>query len=184
MEYIKWIIHKVDLHHNFLTLMFAIIAGVYALIQYVKNSDEKNKDRIFQRITNLQNLWKTFYNDSEFMELFNVLDKLENNQTGTDNLRLIDQKIKLRFLAYLSEVYYFSEVANIDKAKALNLFQWHFYYTFINPKTKYLFWENLVVSNGGNIQDAIDTEIQKSYWNKYFLFAKEAEQKMISEGSV
>ena len=125
------------------------------------------------------------YNDPEFMDLFAKFDSTENNnQSYLDNLENVDPKIKLRFLAYLAEVYNLAKVDNIDKKKAIDLFQWHFYYIFINEKTKYAFWNNLIPADSKNTTQKIDMEIQMAYWHKYYLFAKDAEKVMKNQRSV
>ncbi len=73
---------------------------------------------------------------------------------------------KMRFLAYLSEIIFFSaKNGTIDNEIAIRLFHWHFYYIYIDPKTKSLFWKDI----GGQDQ------LESPSWKHHIEFAKECE---------
>lgn len=172
MEEFRYVIHLIENHSEVIKIGIAALAGGFALWQYWNNSLNQNKNYKYIRITNLSSIWRKFYDDKDFMKIFSAFEKVENDQGK--GLRDISPEQKLRFLAFLAEVYYFSEVDSIDKAKAKMLFQWHFRYTYINAETKYAFWDNIVSGvNGGDKQAEIDAEINQPYWKKYLEFAKE-----------
>ncbi len=185
MDCLHWIVQKVEVYHESLKIFFGIIAGVFAYRQYKKNSKEQRNNYVFTRIANLSSIWRRFYETEEFMKIFIAFEEADaGNDIKIETLKNIAPKEKFKMLAYLAEVYSFSEVATIDKEKAIRLFQWHFYYIYINPATKFAFWHNLVEHNNDlDLKVTIEKEIRKPYWIKYFFFAQEAEKQMREEDS-
>ena len=147
----------------------AICAAVFALIQYYTNSK-------FTRIANLSSLWKKFYErkeDTLFLEIFDALDKLEDDKGNIkkdkeDKLKSFTDVEKLRYLAYLADIVSFTKIGTVDKEHAKYLFHWHFYHVFINSNTKKCFWESL----GGWIEHSSES------WGDDYKFAKDCETYM------
>ena len=143
---------------------------VLALFQYYKNSKELRINHEFTRISNLSTIWRSFYNDEKFMSLFIAFEEYETNP---QKLEAITKTEKFRFLAFLAEVYNFAEVATVDREKAIGLFQWHFKYIFIE-NTRNQFWDGMEDFKKG---EDISKIFNEPYWNAYYKFAEEINNK-------
>lgn len=152
------------------------LGGIFALYQYYKT----NK---FARLTYLNDVWRKFYENQSFIDTFGHLDHLDtvNNEEAKQQVAQIDLKDKLQFLAFLAEVQLLSQFSESDKRHLMELFQWHFYYCFKNPKTFPAFWTDLVDPNS---EDQILKEMKKDYWSKMYVFATECEAYMTQKGSL
>ena len=151
--------------------------GIFALYQYAKT----NK---FSRLTYLNDLWRKFYENEKFTHVFSQLDKLDtlNDDASKEEIRQILLNDKLQFLAFLAEVQMLSQFSESDKKHLRELFQWHFYYCFSNPKTFPFFWSELVSPEAS--PEEIKKEMQKDYWVKMYHFAAECESYMKTKGSI
>jgi hypothetical protein len=157
MEFVNWI--------NTVAL---VLGGGFALYQFYKQAQSL-------KAKNLNEIWRIFYQTKEFMDLFTMMD--QNNP----RLSSIEPEVKLRFLAYLAEVYTHASLSQIDKKRTLSLFQWHFYYVFIDGQTKKLFWGNIANTDK---PEEIEKELNKKYWNSYYAFAKDCEMTLRANGDI
>ena len=151
-------------------ISIALIGGGLALYQFFTQT-------AYLRNRNLSDLWRKFYENDTFMELFANLDNDQNHH-------LIENTIpstKLKFLAYLAEVFNTASISQIDEQKSMVLYQWHFYYCFINPKSRNAFWVNILTDDEFK---NIETELSKNYWASYYKFAQKCEKMMLKNGDV
>lgn len=150
--------------------------GAFALYQYYR----QNK---FERLKNINNIWRKFYETESFVSIFDLIDKVDNykNQDDISTLKNLSSKEKLKFLAFLEEVSGYMEFSNEDKKHLIYLFQWHFYYVFQNPNTYLPFWSNL-----SEIDSEIEIEkiITANYWNKLYMFSKECKKELQKSGAI
>jgi hypothetical protein len=137
--------------------LVVIFGGIFALYQY-------QKQQKFKRLQNLSTLWKSFLADEKILDLFNLLNLAENNEsTVIEAIKDYDPKIKYRYLAIIEEVTLYAETFEVDKPQAKYLFQWHFYFAYQSPDSVEPFWNNL----GG------EEERNASYWAKSRNLAKQ-----------
>jgi hypothetical protein len=154
--------------NNWINTVALILGGSFALYQFYKQTQAL-------KAKNLNETWRIFYQTQEFMDLFTMMD--QTNQ----GLSSIEPQIKLRFLAYLAEVYTHASLSQIDKKRTISLFQWHFYYAFIDGGTKNLFWKNIINTDK---PEEIEKELNKKYWSNYYSFAKDCEKTLRTNGDI
>lgn len=150
--------------------------GAFALYQYYR----QNK---FERLKNINNIWRKFYETESFVSLFDLLDKIDNykNPEDINSLKILSSKEKLKYLAFLEEVSGYMEFSNEDKKHLIYLFQWHFYYLFQNENTYLPFWSNL---SEEDTPTEIEKVIKASYWNKLYTFSKQCKQELLKAGYI
>jgi len=126
----------------------AIIWGLFWAI-YVFSKQQK-----FNRLQNLSKILQRFGDKEEIIGLFNLFDQsLEsidrtNNQINYNNeylnqLSETNSEVKFQFLVILEEVALYAKSFEVDRDFAVHLFQFHFYYVYVNPETSAAFWKNL-----------------------------------------
>jgi hypothetical protein len=106
---------------DYIQPLVIIFGGLFALYQYTCQKK-------FKRLQNLSALWKNFSGDDEVLELFTLMNEIENGKvSATAQLSEISPKAKLKYLALIEEVSLYVEKFEVDKDFAQYLFQWHFY---------------------------------------------------------
>ena len=152
---------------SFFAVVFYIGATAGILLAFF----QYRRQRVFERMKNLTQLWERFAEKEHLAEIFALLDNptVENQKKLKDASLIAD---KLRYLALLDEVTLFAWLDEVDKEKACYLFQFHFY-NCIWGKGGEAFWEY----QGGL------KEVEKPYWKDFLHFAQECRGYMIREGT-
>ena len=151
-----------------------LIGAIWALIQFWSANE-------FKKAQYLSELWRKFYTTDKFVEIFNLLDK-EDNELLENDWSSIESKDVFAYLAYLEEIVIFRKTKfyhlyKISDKKLINLFQYHFYNIYFkeiksgeDTKSRKLFWNKIEESLNTNPSD----------WKLQLDFAKKC-QKSISK---
>ena len=131
----------------------------------------------------LSQLWRKFYENESFTKLFSILEEIELGRRNSSDLAIYDTQIKLKYLAYLSEVLIYVDsgsnfiaINSIDKNKAMRYFKFLFTYVYINESTRDYFWANLVENNDNqSLTEIVTKEIEQDYWKYQLEFARNCE---------
>jgi hypothetical protein len=131
----------------------------------------------FKRAQYMSELWRNFYTNQKFVEIFEALETKDKDKFNVKNKDSISKQDIFLFLGYLEEIAIFCkrkpyQIYKLEEKDLLNLFQFHFYYIYQEEDTRNMFWGTFLNQN------EIENEIHSFYWKKQYRFSLKCKQRI------